>query len=286
MKWSFRHRKIELEKTGKSTYRNPMFPRKTWKIYFLQKLDFFTLLFILILLIVIYTLFYSPLFQIKNVEISGNENISTKTLEEKLIKWQTQQRRFLIFKQSNIFMFSKGWLQERMEAEYNLQNPDISKKLPHTLKIEINEQLPTLIWKTNERYYYLDQNGHITTEIDPENLMADLLEIQDESNESVKKEGEILNKEKMNFIQELSQKITDVPQVEPIKYSMPNNVSTQINVTTSEGWVIFFESSHNLDQQIHSLIEVLTKTIEDTQGLEYIDLTIETRKMETKVYYK
>lgn len=281
MKWSFRHRKIELEKTRGSTYRNPMFPHKTWKIFFLQRLDFFTLLFILIFLIVIYTLFYSPLFQIKIIEISGNENISTKTLEEKLIKWQTQQRRFLIFRQSNIIMFSKGWLQERMEAEYNFQNPDISKKLPHTLKIEINEQLPILIWKTNERYYYLDQDGHITIEINPENLMAGLLEIQDESNESVKKEEEILSKEKMNFIQELSQKITDVPQVEPTGYSMPNNAGTQINVTTSEGWVIYFESSHDLDQQIHSLIEVLTKTIENTQALEYIDL-----KIETRVYYR
>jgi len=281
MKWSLRHRKIEIDRTKRFSQKNPMFPKQSWKLFVIQKLDSFVLSIILILLVIIYIFFYSPLFEIKYIYISGNQNISSDVLEEKLIKWQLQQRRFIIFKQKNILLFSKGWLKERLKSEYEVDQVNISKKLPNTLTIELHEQLPSLIWKTGDDYYYLDQNGNYAQEANMESLLTELITVQDESNESLNKNKQVINKNKLDFIKNLDQKIKEVQNIEISAYSMTNNATSQVNAITVDGWKIYFESSHDLDQQIFNLTEVLTKKIDSTQSLEYIDL-----KIDGRVYYK
>jgi len=274
VRWNFRQKRIEKKKSIRPIYQNPLFAKKNWQIYVIERFSFFGWLGILLFLLIIYILFYSPLLQITKIEISGTNNISAQTLEEKYIKWQLKQNKWKIFKQNNILLFSKKWLRDNIEEKYSLDSLEINKKIPHTLSVTIEEKTPTLIWTTNDLYYYLDESGFIASLITDQESITNLPAIHDEGKEAVKIGQEILTKEKVLFIKELISDISHINSIEVTSYSIPHHLSTQINVHVSAGYQIYFDSQKNLDTQIDKLKRVLEESETAKSAQEYIDLRI------------
>jgi len=281
MRWDFKRKKLRIQKTAIPVYRNPMFPRYTWKEKILKRGNFFCLLIILILAGLIYLFFYSPVFKITKIEITGLQNIPQDVLENKLIKWQLSQRRFLIFKQDNLFLFSKSWLKKNIENKYALDELKVSKKLFHTLKVNVKEKLPKLIWITGGQYYYVEANGIVSAIADKDKLISNLPSVSDTENNNVTVGETILSDKIVNFIDKLNDKIKQETKITVTNYVFPERKSTQVNAISNEGWVIYFEANHDLDSQISNLKEALDKKIKNTKTLEYIDL-----RVENHVYYK
>ncbi len=274
MRWNFRQKTIEKRKSIRPTYQNPLFTKKNWQIYVIERFSFFGWLGILVFLLIIYILFYSPLLQITKIEISGTNNISAQTLEEKYIKWKLKQNKWKVFKKNNILLFSKKWLRDNIEKKYSLDSLEINKKIPHTLSVTIGEKTPTLIWTTNDLYYYIDENGLIASVITDQESVANLPTIYNEGNEAVKIGQEILTNEKVIFIKELISGMTQINSIEVTSYSIPHHLSTQINVHVSAGYQIYFDLQKNLNTQIDKLKRVLEESETAKSAQEYIDLHI------------
>jgi len=281
MRWDFKRKKLRIQKSTVPVYRNPMFPRYNWKEKILKKGNFFCLLIISILAGLIYLFFYSPIFNITKIEITGLQNIPRDVLEEKIIKWQLSQRRFLIFKQDNLFLFSKSWLRKNIENKYALDELKVSKKLFHTLKVNVKEKLPKLIWITNSQYYYLETNGIVSAVADKEKLIQNLPSVFDAGNNDITVGEVVISDKIVDFIDKLNDKIKQETKIIITNYVFPERKSTQVNAITNEGWAIYFEANNDLDSQVINLNEGLAKKIKDTKNLEYIDLRVEGR-----VYYK
>jgi len=275
MRWNFRQKKLQRKKLREPIYQNPLFTKKTWQTFIIERFSFFGWLTILVSLLIIYLIFYSPLLKITKIEIQGVDHAAAKTIEEKFIKWQLDQRKWLIFKQNNILLFSKKWLRSNLEEKYAPQSLVIDKKFPHSLYVEINEKSPEFIWVTNDQYYYLDQNGQITASISDKNKVENLTLIYDESNETVKPGQAVLTETKVSFIKQLISQMNEITAIEIDSYSLPNSFNTQFNIQTTAGYKIYFDTSKDLDTQVTKLKRVIDeKDIPSQPPAEYIDLRI------------
>lgn len=272
MRWDFRNKRLKKSGRQETTYQNPLYAKKNWQQYIIEKFNFFSWLTLLVFISFVYLIFYSPLLIIKKIEINGTINIPAKILEQDFIKWQLQQRKWLIFKQNNILLFSKDWLRKNIENKYGFDSLIIDKQFPNTLKIDITEKTPKLVWITGDKSYYLDENGFIASQINNIESATNLPQIIDEGNSDVRPGQEILTSSKINFINELINKISKVKSIEIENISTPHQLSTQVNVNTTIGYQINFDIMQNIDDQILRLNRVLAESETGNSPQEYIDL--------------
>lgn len=251
-------------------------------MFVIERFNLFSWVFVLILLICVYLLFYSPLLKITRVEIKGLKSISTKTLEDKYIDWQMKQMRFKIFPQSNIIMFSRKWLNERITNDYGLASLKIEKKYPHTLTINLTEKIPELVWVAGGNNYLLSESGDIVSRIANLDQTTGLTLIYDDSNIEVKPGQTAISQVKVNFIKQLISKMKQLPTVEVTGYHMPASQGTQINVSTKAGYSIYFDISKNFDAQFTKLSRTLEDpAVKEKSPQEYIDV-----RLGDRVYFK
>ena len=282
MRWDFKRKKLKIIKSSEPVYRNPMFPKKTWQLFIIERFSLFSLLLLLIILIVTYIFFYSPIFAIKNVDIQSTENIPAQLIKKNYVDWQMAQNKLFVLRQSNIFLFSRSWLKKNISQKFDPQELRMSKKLPHTLQIEIKEKNPSLVWITQEKYYYLEKNGLASQEADKDRLIAGLPQIYDESNADLKVGEQIIKKEVVQFILNLKEKMPEETGINIASFSAPTRIAPQINVKTEKGFAIYFDPQRDAEAQISKLKRTIDELLKNKlDSLQYIDL-----RMENRVYYK
>jgi cell division septal protein FtsQ len=273
----------------RKNYRNPFFKKsgfrnlkdrrekktKMWR----RKIVLFFLLAVAIGWV--WFLFYSPYFKIEKVEISGLERIEKNEIKN-IVDSQISNRRFLIFKQNNLFLFDKDFLFKSINAKYVLDGLIIEKKLPNALLIQIKEKNSKIIWVTNDKNYNLDLSGVIIGETailpDPETEKS-LPVIYDDNNKEVAIGEKVLGEEQVSAVIELTEKISQFTNVEIDSYKLINE--KELRAIAKEGWYILFADS-NIENQLKKLDLVLKEKIKDQRkSLEYVDL-----RFEDRVYYK
>ena len=275
MRWNLHQKKIQKHHQQAPAYKNPLFAKKTWQLYVIQRIGLISWLTILALIVFIYFIFYSPLLQITKVEIKGTVDISPTTIKEKMVDWQMQQGRWVIFKQNNLVLFDQNWLVSNINQEYPIESINITKDFPNTLVVSIVEKKPEFVWVSNGQYYYISSNGLIDQKIENSEPAASLPHINDESNEEISTGQEVLNEQKLSFFKELNIALIAMPSVNIIAYSVPNIIVPQINVSVEEGYQIFFETNKSLEQQINKLKRIIEEgTIIKENPQEYVDLRI------------
>ncbi|MBU0598493.1 hypothetical protein KKF61_05925 [Patescibacteria group bacterium] len=274
LNWDFRQKRISKKIQNEPKYRNPLYTKNSWQSFVIARFSIFSWLVILVLLVFFYIIFYSPLFQITKITIAGISAKESKVLDEKFVRWQLQQNKWKIFKQSNILIFSKDWLRENIESKYNPEFVDINKSIPHTLSITIKEKNPVFIWITDNSYYYLEETGIISEKIDnPENLPA-MPALYDGSNTPVKPGDQVLATERMDVLNNFVNRLNALPEVTVIGYTIPHILGARINVQTEAGYDIYFDLSRDLDSQINKLTATLNELNPEEIPREYIDVRI------------
>lgn len=276
------------------------------------------MVFLAVLVYVMYYFFYSPNFKLTEIEIRGRENISEFALKN-IVEEQFDHSRFLIFRQDNIFMFSKGLARKNIKNSYVLDELIIDKQYPHKISISIKEKVSTVVWVTKkenvDRYYYLDLNGVVLGEmpiLEVEKIYTDKKIVADEkekaievendsggvasqeqgsiilpliydlSNSEVKIKEQVLDGKAITFIIELSQKFAAAfPNIKVKHFATPELMTTRVHIITEKGWAVYFESAKNLDAQLQNLKLVLEGKIKDPSKIQYIDL-----RFDDRVYYK
>lgn len=262
-----------------------------------------------------YFLLYSARFEIKNIDVSGTRNIRAEDIKS-IIESQLAERRFLIFKQNNLFAFSKKELAKKINEKYILDDLNINKDLPDSLKVMIKEKISLLIWVSNNRYYNLDSSGIAISEIlnlnkskstkkktteeaapEPEffdikslntGQMIDNQEIGsfplvfDETNKEVILGKSVINSEMISIIMNLNKKVPEKISISINFFKIPESGSREVKAVTAEGWEIYFDTSKDIEMQLNNLKLTLDEKIKNNrQGLHYIDL-----RFGNRVYYQ
>ena len=238
---------------------------------------------------VAYAIFFTPFFQIKHIEIQGNQTISGERLREIV---ETYLPKKFIFFEIHHFLFAdrEGVVKGIHAAFPEIESVAARKKFPDALWVQVQERQGIAVWCQEKSYtvevsdeggekrtfrqcFALDKHGVIFEEKEPEREVI-----------VSRNEGRELNLGEEVIHPELLAKILSFQQQLDV-FSLFREVGLRVssiavvseervNVKISEGWEIYLNPAENIDWQVTKLKLVLEKEIPSAKRpfLEYIDL--------------
>jgi len=275
---------------------NPYFNKRpgTGKKSIRLKIDI--ILFILVLAGWIYFLFSSPCFLVKDISISGSNQIPKGEL--------------IVFTNNNlgknIFLINRAELARSIAAKFITKETDVQKIYPANLTINITERQPVFNIAYNNHLYLLDADGVIYRDLweaeAPTSTAPTSTEIRTDWPEIYKNNiknarplliynltkntgalGDLILKPKI--ISDIS-KIFEIEKISgdfKIKcVFLKEGNPTQLAVVLQNGIELYFDAELDIGSQIENLHVVLSEKLgQKINGLKYIDL-----RFGERVYYK
>lgn len=259
----------------KKKYSNPFFQsqkRGTVKTdIFSNKSKLIVFAIIITISILVWLLFFSTLFKIQNIEISGAgeiiarevENIARDLAEDRLIG------------KNNLLLYNKSDLNKILNEKYYLDNLIIRRKPFHTLTISLHEKQQTAVWREDEQYYYIDADGNIINQTDPLNIDNNKYPLI-ENLTTVKIDGRKtnINKEAIGYILNLFNEFKDKKHnFEIERFIVDKDVNT-VKMAILSGPKIYFNIKASIEEQTVKLdLIIKDKLKNDFKTIkEYIDL--------------
>lgn len=187
----------------------------------------FSLLFILFIIVILCAMF-SPLFNIKAIEVNGNK-IVTKNEIISLSKIQIEE---------NSFKLSKSKIKKQIKENAYIQDIKITRKLPSTILIEVEEREPAYLLEYAGSYVVIDKQGYML-EIKTEKIELPIIqgEVTETSNFVV---GNRLCTEDLERLAIIS-KIVELAKVNDIY-----TIITGIDIGNKENIKLIFETEEKV----------------------------------------
>lgn len=169
--------------------------------------------------------FTAPIFNIKNIEVKGNNQIPIDTIIS-ISK---------IKKGENIFKTNNSVIQNIKENQY-VDEVSIKRKLPGTIQITIKERSIKYQIKLINSYAYIDKNGYILETSSVKAEVPIIVGFNITENELLnKKRLEITDLEKLNKILKV---------IEASKATEIDKLITEINIENENNYCIYLESQN------------------------------------------
>jgi cell division septal protein FtsQ len=272
-----KRRKQRPRDWSQKKYGNPLF-RDRGRQKFKRHTGWLVRLFIVFVLLCLGALgwffFFSPVFLITKLEITGNERIPTGELERKFWE-QTDRSRFLLASQKNIFLFDSGKLTERLHNDYILNRLEIKKQLLHKATIKLEEKPFNLIWHEGGEYYWINTDGTIIlNNFTLDGMPGGLPLIENRGDWTAGEKNIAGQNEKINFVLVLAEDITSVqPKITPEKYLLSSGEDPTVTLVASNTPTIDFTIKDTPEKQLNRLIILLKTTLKsDFNKKRYINL--------------
>lgn len=260
---------------------NPFFNRKAKREKKISKRLKFISIFLFVLFIALFWLFlYSSLFTIKNIKVEGLTRMSGDSISNLAFE-QSENWRLFVFKQKNIFIFSTDKLKEKIQADYNFNQIEISKKIPNTLVIKINERSCALILENSDGLCkFIDLDGYLIKELAVQDADREKLPLVIDERGVLIDDNKIdLDRNYLDFMLELNELIGK-SDLKIDKFIVDKNPDT-LRVTLKEGPFLMFSIKEDMEKQLNKLMILRNEKLKDTfKEIKYFDL-----RFGDKVFY-
>ena len=169
--------------------------------------------------------FTTPIFNITNIDINGNFQVSNDTII----------RMSGLKKGENIFKYNSSIIQNIKENQY-IEDVKIKRKLPGTILITIEERTVKYQIKLINSYAYIDKNGHILEISSVKRDVPIIVGLKVTENDLINKKClEIEDLEKLNKIQKI---------IEAAKSIEIDKIITEINIEDENNYYIYTENGN------------------------------------------
>ena len=238
-----------------------------------------------------YAVLFSPLFEVRQIEVAGNQKIPTQELE-KFVN-QRIERKILFFRINHLLLVDSRKIQEDMGDTFPaLEKVLIKKKWFHSLALNVQERSGVAVWCRKKSYQVefsdttknetravaqcltLDKNGIIfeKTESGEQVVIS-----SPETNKEVRQGSKVIDEELLQTLLRFQKELDAFALFGELKLRVSSlSVISQdrVNVKISEGWEVYLNPQDNMDWQITKLKLVLEREIpaEKRPKLDYIDL--------------
>lgn len=244
-------------------------------------------------LLLAYWLFWSGLFEVRAIEVRGNQTLAAGTIEQ-VVREQFSHRRAVLFSQSHLLFFDSAAVEQRLQQQYFFDQVVIKRRPFHRLIVAITEKTAQLTWVSDSRYYTIDGNGLALREI----LAPSVVELRDDQQPSEAAAGEqvidaqilgdsgtvvidqtntpvtigqsVANQAFIHFITELVNQFSTT-ELTAEQWLVPSPSEGVVHVKTNRGFTVYFDSQDQLDAQLANLRLILREKIKD-RNVNYIDL--------------
>lgn len=225
--------------------------KKRKRINFILKYSTIAVLFI----ILIVSAMFSPLFNIKTIQVEGNEKIT----ENEIISLSKIQIN------NNIFQLNKRKIKNQIKQNAYIGEVNIIRKLPSNIVIQIEERKPAYLLEYAGNYIYVDKHGYFL-EITNQKLELPILQ-----GASTKTEDFIVgNRLNIEDLQTLSfvAKIMEAAQINEIE-----TLITRIDIAKQENIKLIFETKGKTaylgdNTNISTKILIIKTILEKEEGKE------------------
>ncbi|MFH0819195.1 MAG: FtsQ-type POTRA domain-containing protein [Patescibacteria group bacterium] len=224
--------RMKHDNKPKIRFNNPYFPNErkvvqkefSFKNWFIKDGWAFFGILILTFGSLIYIGFGTKYFIINNIEISGNDKISTEEINNYAQEYLNSKKLFIIPK-NNYFVFNikeiSSKLQQNINNKFALDSLAVNKKWPNQITITIQEKIPGLTWNTNNQYYYVDLLGKVSQKINSESEIDPKLPLViDKNNANTDLNQQIISEDLIQYIMRLQ---IELPKIglNVVSYSIP-----------------------------------------------------------------
>jgi len=260
---------------------------KKRKSIFRSSYFWFLMLLIIVACGFCYLIYLSPVFQIKNINISGNEKVNGEEAFNSISR--RIENTFLLLPSKSIFLadlesMSKDFMQEFPQVRI----VNLRKGLPDQIFVSIEERKPVAVFSQNriilfdanqsknqeslsvEELFYLDKEGTIFESISDKDDFVKITKSQTDTNYVL---GDQVIDEKI---------LSEIMEIDP-KLKLDLKISIQdfdlqaddwLVVRAEDNWQMYFNPQEDVKWQLTKLKAVLEEKIpsEKRKDLEYIDL--------------
>ncbi len=263
-------------------YRKPYRIKKK-KSILKNRFFWLSILILVFLFSIFYFLFFSEIFQIKKIIVSGNEKVPKEKIQD-IVK-ENLEKKIIFSKSKSIFLIDLKKIRENvLDVFPQIGEIEINRDFPDTLNLLVTERKEVGIFCQNDFCFLLDKEGVIFENVPKE---MPLLKIQNlnylNSGKEIKLGEKIIEKEILSPILEAETKLRDynlpstlpperAPNLKIVEVSIISE--ERINAKTSEGWEIYFNPKKDINWQLIKLKAVLENEIpaEKRKDLESIEL--------------
>lgn len=259
---------FDKKRVRRRTYTNPKIYTRTSKEVSVSfnPIYIWIILAILIIGFIVWWLFFSDFFKIKEIDIDGDINESIKTEVDK-------------FYGQNIFLFTVGAKDKELaEKQTSVEKLNIIKGIPDMLKVEILVRKPEIRWKTRDNIYYIDDEGIVFNLEEGRDQYDNLPLVKDARDLDVELGSKIVTEDFVQFILMIENQLKENTDKE-VEELRINDTTLHLEVQFKDSYRVYFDTLGNINKQI----SLLKKIQENHDGdiKEYVDL-----RVENKGYYK
>lgn len=266
------HKKIKKDYQRKNLH-NPFFhkPKKKGN----PRLTGYLIVFgFIILLVIIWFFLGSNTWRIANVRVEGLTRVSDTEITD-LIWQQTHERRFLAFRQSNLWLFKKDEARDGILSLYNFSSLEIAKKPGKTLIIKVGERPYAFIFQEGINFNYASREADIIKETmvtEEDKLKYFILENKNPESLITENNKIKIAENYLSFIFTLSELLAATPEVAVERYIIDHEFNT-IKVKFKDGPEVYFNTKTEAKPQVERLLLVKREKIKDNfNKTNYIDL--------------
>lgn len=256
-------------------YSNPFFRKRGG--FFASDASWKSRFFIIILFLSViglgWLVFFSSIFKIKNIKISGLEMASALEIEN--LAWaQTTDRKFFIGQRSNLFLFSESDFMNALKQKYYFESVQLDKRLPSAIVINIKEKIPKAVWSEDGKAYYMDEQGMIISEIQavPAGSNA-YLTVENRGGAKIAGRQADMDKEKLDFIIKADEELKNKKFLfAPDRFIIDQDVNT-VKIVLVNAPMVFLNTKAQAADQINKLIVLYKDELKSEFAKKsYIDL--------------
>ena len=275
-----RYKEYRTRRYGKRTNKRIGSLHKSKSI--LKKRIFRDVVLISILIIeLLYALFFSQIFKIKDITIVSPKEILKQELQV-FLQNELQNKAFYFFEKDNIFLASIGKIKNGILDKYpEIKEVELRREFPKGLFLKVEKREPFGILNSSGNNFLIDEEGIVFKEVSEDFEKETLAFILIEHKQVKLGEG-IIRLEIMQKISLIKEELEENVNIFLESFYLNEN---RLNIKTLEGWEIYFNISQNTEEIRFALTKIgvfLEKEVdeEERKNLEYIDLRF------SKVYYK
>ncbi|HZJ41221.1 MAG TPA: hypothetical protein VFD16_03085 [Candidatus Saccharimonadales bacterium] len=271
-KWHGKNKHIKKDYQRKNL-KNPFFRKKEVKKNAGLK-KYFLILIMAAVIALVWFFLASSFWCLKNIEITGLTRFDPSELEN-IILSREDSRRWLLFKESNFFLFQKQEVRTEILDKYNFADLEISKKIPSTIKLKISERPYSFIFQQGSDYFYAASDGYVIKEIPvtPEDFAKYFLLENKSDSVTINDDNRITLKDVyLKFILELNKILMTYSDLPVEKFIIDQELNSVI-VKFKDGPAAYFSIKDDANEQVEYLALVKKEKIRDNfNKTNYIDL--------------
>lgn len=232
-----------------------------------SRVFWYALLLSLFVFSLIYLMFLSPVFQVREIRVTGNEKIGDEEIGERAVF-----NNILLFETKNIFFVNAAKTQANILSAFPvIESVRLKRNFPSRISLFVQEKERVAVW-CGDICFVLDKDGVAFESMQDPGFLTIY---------TAQKEGSIgeklIDKKTLSFVSQFQNRAVEFLARNGAEVQIPSFriVSAQtVHATTSEGWNVYLNIQKDMDWQLTKLGVVFERELSPDKRarLEYVDV--------------